>query len=750
MANIEAVTIPFLIMNFFFNGTHAILLPTLGNWTWDEAILQCRDKNSRLAYFDEITSGISISNEEIREDDVRLWINDGTLRAECEHPRECPLMFGDNSRFKYNATCVNCTMKAGTMCRTDVVKHVYGMNGMKFIRSKAQTLCLNTSSQLIDLSSTSDLERKRSVNVDNSHHYWTSGVIKHGKTGVFQIVDCVHSSGLSDQMQLHNKKTWNSVYICQQLCRNSTSIALMNDQCGCLLPSQNVTDRRTSGCTTPCVGSPRDRCGGNDSFSIYRQIDTDTEQYSDKCLVITKNSDNNYTEHWQECRQRQDGCICRNGTIDFSYVIIQRNSTWEEAQRACEVHDMMLATYETSNISESEWSKLREGATLWTGIYSPTVLEFSPDADPQSDDTCLTVTNFKEHQYDIEEADCDQRLEALCYNDVTDYRTTVSMTTLPYEDSDYMTSKKKKPNVTSTHSSVIAVTTSSPYTGMSPMIIGLISTVVFVALVLTVILGVLAVLLYRFKEQKRQLNMLKGPTISYSNLEHSVVVSHKDGPSDEDSGGDLGNLDNITEQMDALFVRKDEMSPDEKSEHLYDISENDHNKTHMKQENGIGLNAQQKKTETGGEYTEVDICDETGYPKMGQDSESGAFRNSLSSGEDKNMEMSLKCKNELRKPSLKESDTSMESVIEDKGDKSIDVDIDDNYDHTESYIRRQRKKADNDTYDKLGSNSFKRHRSKSECLYDRVDNVNYDEVGIGVDAKPKIYYEDIDLDFDRP
>ncbi|XP_021357087.1 uncharacterized protein LOC110452751 isoform X2 [Mizuhopecten yessoensis] len=838
-----------------------------GNWTWSEAYYHCRGRNLRLAYKDEITAQVNMSETEIMEDDVLFWINDNMWPSEPQYPcgcletsevdgnavfesdecamcckdvplfalkdfqclckvnitgplncttcadpdkyhlykhiepkEQCLLMYGALQTFVFNAKFVNCTMKAGIMCRTamngtkftwpeaqalclnassklvnlnmvsdlernrsidevdsrhywanGVVKHgkagqfqIVAMNGTKFTWPEAQALCLNASSKLVNLNMVSDLERNRSIDVVDSRHYWANGVVKHGQAGQFQIEDCIESSGMLGTDPKFAQHHWNSVYSCHQMCKGSGRIALMGEQCRCLMADENVTDSRTSGCTTPCVGNTRDRCGGNNSYSIYRQILREETQQSDDCSAITKNSDNNITTNWQTCRQRLDGCICRNGTIDTSYVINRGNITWAEAQVECEYHNMMLATFETSPIAKDQLSDLQEGATLWTGVYSPTVLEFN-SSEIQDDDKCLSVTNFKKSEYNTEEKDCNQLQGVICHNDEGVLR---NITTLPYDD---MMSDSTSPDVTTgrmTTVSIIATITSSPYTGMSPMIIGLICTVVLVGLVLAVILGVLTVLLYRFKEQKRQLNMLKGPTISYSNLEHSIVVSYGV-PSNEDSGEDIGNLDNITEQMDAQFMRKDEQSPDEKSEHLYDISDNVDNKNSIKSENGI-LNARGKTFPEPDDdaYTEVELCAETGNPTFVSNRKSGSLRSSSSSGEVKNLKIS---KNEERTPLLKVTEKCNESVDKDKNE-STDKETfnDDDYDDADSCVRHCSTEIDMDTYDEFENKSRKRPRSNTDCFYDRVTSDSYDEIKTGVAAKGKIHYEEVDLNFSLP
>ncbi|XP_033733092.1 uncharacterized protein LOC117322340 isoform X3 [Pecten maximus] len=801
MAKIEPSAVCMLILTYSCYGIYAtILIPTPGSWTWNESHVKCRENNSRLAYMDEINAPIKISDADIMENDVILWINNktdivnpcGCVEADavenngsvkhvgsvdecaihcrdfpqfavkgsncscevsitCHHNQStcldsdnyqiyqreetCLLMFGNSTRFDFRAKFVSCEMKAGSMCRTDIIKAMYGT---KFTWYEARSLCQNASSNLVDLSLVSDLERTRSIKLVKSRYYWTNGVIKHNKAGVFQITDCVQASGILDNVRIHRQQEWNSVYSCQQRCK-SEKIALMDDQCGCLMESDELTSWRTSGCTTPCLGNTRDRCGGNDRFSVYRRIERVREKASDFCLAVTKNSDNNITTNWQRCGDRLDGCICRNGTVDINFVIKTINLTWEEAQEECESDDMILAVFKRRFISE--WSEIQEGANFWTGTYSPTMLEFSSEAEVHSDDKCLAVTNFTKDEYNVAVLDCNQNHGVICLND---NGTLIDITTLPYEGSEHMTSHKNSPDVTSvrtTPSSTITVTTELPYTGLSPMIIGLICTVVFVAVVLTIILGVLAVLLYRFREQKRQLNMLKGPTISYSNLEHSIVVSYNEAQENEDPGGDLGNLDNVTERLDALFVRKDEMSPDEKSEHLYDVSDNVNIELPGKQQNGTVLNARGETPEPEeGEYMEVDICEESGTPIVVTNGESEIPKDV------ENMESSFK-NNEQRKDSLVKV-----SEIRHENDKSDDKehDIDDEYDHTDSYVRRCKRESDTDTYDEFNTKSCELRGSRSECLYDRVGSDSYDELKTGVAAKQKIHYEDIELNFDLP
>lgn len=834
MARSEQGAALLLIVFCFISGIHATRLQdTPGNWTWTEAVEQCEDDNARLAYLDEVTAPITMSDDDIMGDDVILWINDrqwtsvahylcdcqdmenrglvvrspGECASHCtgypqffiedstsvcmcemtsschnnqsdctskyqmyQNTATCLVMFGNRTYFKYNAKFVNCSMMAGSLCRTDVFKPT---DGTQFTWEEARSRCLNARSKLIDLSEVSFTERNRSINIVNSEYYWTSGVSRHGEAGVVQIEGCVHSSGIFDTNIYIQKEDWNSVHRCIQLCPDTDRIALMGNLCACIQDSDDVSGWTTTGCTACCFGNTRDRCGGDESFTIYRRLHSYTGPKSDNCLAVTKNTD--VTTDWKPCRDQLDGCICRNATVNISFTIISKPLNWEEAQEECEAFGMMLATFETGHMSELQWAD-DQGNYLWTGAYSPTILQFDTVSDVRSDDKCLVVSYFKMYEYNIDVVDCVQKHRVLCYNDnetlvdvttvsyeddgdhvtstknipdvITDTNngTLHDVTSLPPDDGDHMTSDKNIPdvNVERTTTST-STTTEQPYTGMSPMIIGLICTVVLVAVVLTIILIVLAVLLYRFKEQKRQLNMLKGPTISYSNLERSIVISYNGESNNEDSGGDLGNLDNtVTEQMDALFVRKDEMSPDEKSEHLYDVSDNVNDKPTLKQSNGNLLPGQDDRV-----YTEVYICGETGNPLLDTNDESGTCRNSSSSRDDKNIRNSAKSYNEAkRKPSLMNAVVPCSDLQ--GNDTQLEETKDDKYDHTDSYVRKCVDNVDTGTYDELKSKSFKRPGSHTECLYDRVENESYDEIKTGVAAKQKIHYEDIELNFDIP
>lgn len=241
--------------------------------------------------------------------------------------------------------------------------------------------------------------------------------------------------------------------------------------------------------------------------------------------------------------------------------------------------------------------------------------------------------------------------------------------------------------------------------------------------------------------------MLQGPTISYSNLEHSIVISGA--PSD---GGidiqqeNMADMD-ITERLDAQFVRNDNMSVDEKSENLYEIAEDEDKKLNRKSGNGTVITVKENEDSDDRVYTEVSLTEETENPTLISNHDHVLSTNIRdSSGSRSVFSGATHHKDVSKRPSSGKAT-----------DNSNEIDCDETYDHTSSFVKKEASdfiEEENDEYDELNITLKRRSDSDNDSsTYDTVTNEEdkYDDLTLGVAKTTRTpQYEDIELNIELP
>ncbi|CAI5758868.1 unnamed protein product [Candida verbasci] len=108
-----------------------------------------------------------------------------------------------------------------------------------------------------------------------------------------KLVGCYSSiSGGSSQGDYQ----WQSSGYCLNQCGNSAYIAVKGEECICLnsLPSNQVS---SSNCDTPCTGYDKENCGGDNSYSIFEQMNaagnSNSNSYSNSNNASPSSSSNN-------------------------------------------------------------------------------------------------------------------------------------------------------------------------------------------------------------------------------------------------------------------------------------------------------------------------------------------------------------------------------------------------------------------------------------------------------------------------